>query len=467
MMKKKRGNTTKVILLLIGDIFSVVTVFYIAFTIRIGQGSNQLFSLYIKSFFLIVLLLLVAFAEKRLYTKKYLYYLDEILDVFISFIVVFFIFMMFAFVYKVGPKYSRFVVGIGFLFSFIFDIIIRYVIRILLSRTGILKTNVLIIGGGKTGEFLTRILKKQDRIYSIVGILDDNKIGDDVEDISIIGKLPDLRKVLSEKQVNEVIFTITVYPIEKMLEVARICDSFGVNFKVVPNIFGLATATASLEEIEGVILLNLKRNKIVGFSAFVKRFIDIAISLIALIILSVPMLIIAVLIKLDSKGSVFFKHKRIGQFGKPFYCWKFRTMVVNAEEVLHELFEKDPSSKEEFYNNFKIKNDLRITRVGKFLRKYSLDEIPQIFNILKGDMSLVGPRPIVEKEMEKYSKYVDLLLEAKPGMAGLWVAKGRSDIDYDERVLIDVYYLQNWSLWLDIKIFVYAAISVIKGKGAY
>jgi len=466
MIKKKKDNYAKIILLLVGDILSVLAGFYLAFVMRIGGDSSQLFSLYVKSFFIITLLLIVSFMERRLYTKKYLYYLDEILDIFISFIIVLLVFMLFLFIYKVGPKYSRFVIGMGFLFSFILDVIVRYVIRLIFAKTELFKTRVLIIGGGKTGEFLIKTFKSTGMFYNIVGILDDNKTGS-IEGINIIGKLSDLSKVLSNNKIDEVIFAITVYPVEKMLNTARICDSSGVNFKVVPNIFGLATASASLEEIEGIILLNLKRNKIVGFNAFVKRTIDIIVSLIALVVLAIPMFIIAILIKLDSKGPVFFKHKRIGQFGKTFYCLKFRTMVNDAEKKLQELFEKEPALREEFYKNFKLKNDPRITKVGKFLRKYSLDEVPQVFNVLKGDMSIIGPRPVVEKEIEKYGKYIDLILEAKPGMAGLWVAKGRNDIDYEERVLLDVYYLQNWSLWLDIKIFVYAALSVVKGKGAY
>jgi lipopolysaccharide/colanic/teichoic acid biosynthesis glycosyltransferase len=251
---------------------------------------------------------------------------------------------------------------------------------------------------------------------------------------------------MSERHVDEIIFTTLEYPLEKMFEIARICDSLGVSLKVVPNIFGLSTATATLEEIEGVLMLNLKRNKIVGLNALVKRFFDVFTSVVALVVLLVPMLIIALLIKVDSKGPVFFKHKRIGQFGKPFYCFKFRTMVVNAEEILNELLKDTRSLKEEYYDKFKIKNGPRVTRIGKFLRKYSLDEIPQIFNVLKGDMSLIGPRLIVEKEIEEYGKYADLLLELKPGMTGLWVAKGRSDMDYSERVLLDIYYLKNWSL---------------------
>ncbi len=196
---------------------------------------------------------------------------------------------------------------------------------------------------------------------------------------------------------------------------------------------------------------------------FIKRFFDFLLSLVAIIILSPLFLIIAILIKIDSEGPVFFKHKRIGKNGKIIGIYKFRSMVINAEELIKKF---TPEQKAEYEKNFKLDNDPRITKIGKFLRKSSLDELPQLINILIGNMSIVGPRPIVKKELEKYGKNKDKFLSVTPGLTGFWQASGRSDVSYDERIKMELYYVDNCSLWLDFKIILKTFVAVIKKEGA-
>lgn len=196
---------------------------------------------------------------------------------------------------------------------------------------------------------------------------------------------------------------------------------------------------------------------------YIKRIFDFLVSLFALIILSPVFLVLALIIKINSKGSVFFKHKRIGKNGKYIYIYKFRTMVENAEELIKKF---DKKQKEEFEKNFKLENDPRITKVGKFLRKTSLDELPQLINILKGDMSLVGPRPVVDGEIDKYGFKKNKFLSVTPGLTGYWACNGRSDIDYDERIKMELYYVDHCSLILDIKIILKTVVAVIKKEGA-
>lgn len=195
----------------------------------------------------------------------------------------------------------------------------------------------------------------------------------------------------------------------------------------------------------------------------VKRTLDIILSLIGIVLLSPIFLIVAIVIKLDSKGKVIFGHERIGQNMKKFKIYKFRTMYENAAEIFENFSEEQ---KQEYYVNFKLDNDPRITKIGDFLRKTSLDELPQLINILKGDMSIVGPRPIVEKEIEKYNGYASQVFSVVPGLTGYWQAHGRSDTTYDERVQMDMYYLRNRSLALDFKIILKTVVSVIKKEGA-
>ena len=195
----------------------------------------------------------------------------------------------------------------------------------------------------------------------------------------------------------------------------------------------------------------------------IKRIIDFMGALIGLILLSPIFLIVAILIKKDSKGPIVFGHTRKGVYGKDIKIYKFRTMYENSKEIFDNFTEEQ---KKEFYINFKLDNDPRITKIGYFLRKTSLDELPQLFNILKGDMSIVGPRPIVEAEIEKYGKCAKKLFSVLPGLTGYWQSNGRSDTTYDERIAMDMYYIDNRSIALDFKIMFKTVISVIKKEGA-
>lgn len=197
----------------------------------------------------------------------------------------------------------------------------------------------------------------------------------------------------------------------------------------------------------------------------IKRIFDVLISSISLVLLSPLFLIIALLIKFDSKGKVFYKHKRIGKNGEYIYLYKFRSMYSDSNERLKEML-KNPAIKKEWEENFKLSNDPRITKVGAFLRKASLDELPQLLNILNGDMSIVGPRPIVDDEILKYENNKDKLLSVTPGLTGWWACNGRSCTSYDDRMKLELYYVDNKSIKLDIKIIIKTFISVIKRRGA-
>lgn len=200
-----------------------------------------------------------------------------------------------------------------------------------------------------------------------------------------------------------------------------------------------------------------------GFYLFVKRVTDILGALIGLILLSPIFLIVAIAIKLDSKGPIIFGHTRKGLGGKDIKVYKFRTMYENSKEIFDNFTEEQ---KQEFYKNFKLDNDPRITKIGNFLRKSSIDELPQLINILNGSMSIVGPRPIVEKEIALYGEYAPKLFSVVPGLTGYWQANGRSDTTYQERIKMDMYYIDNRSLGLDLKIIFKTFSSVIKGEGA-
>lgn len=196
---------------------------------------------------------------------------------------------------------------------------------------------------------------------------------------------------------------------------------------------------------------------------FVKRTTDVVLASVALVILSPVFLIIAIAIKLDSKGPVFFKHTRIGKNGKIIKLYKFRSMVINAEELIKSF---TPEQMKEYKENYKLTNDPRITRVGNILRKTSLDELPQLINIIKGDLSIIGPRPVVAEELKKYQYNIDKFLSVTPGLTGYWAANGRSNTTYEERMEMELYYIDNLSLKMDLKVFFKTILSVVKKEGA-
>lgn len=203
--------------------------------------------------------------------------------------------------------------------------------------------------------------------------------------------------------------------------------------------------------------------RVTTFYLIVKRTIDILGALIGLVLLSPIFLIVAIAIKLDSKGPIIFGHTRKGLHGKDIKVYKFRTMYENSQEIFNNFTKEQ---KEEFYKNFKLENDPRVTKIGDFLRRTSIDELPQLINILNGSMSIVGPRPIVQKEIDLYGDYANKLFSVVPGLTGYWQANGRSDTTYEERIKMDMYYIDNRGFWLDFKIIIKTFGSVLKGEGA-
>ena len=216
-----------------------------------------------------------------------------------------------------------------------------------------------------------------------------------------------------------------------------------------------------------IMLLNIKNNLAFRLNQIIKRIFDVVLTLSGGLFLLPLFLGICVWIKADSQGPAIYKQRRVGKDGKEFDCYKFRSMVVDSKERLEKLLATDPKAKEEWERDFKLKNDPRITKSGAFLRKTSLDELPQLLNVLKGEMSLVGPRPIVQKEVPRYEQYIKEYYMVLPGITGLWQVSGRSDTTYPERVAMDMWYVHNWSVWLDIILIWRTFFAVIHSRGAY
>ena len=221
------------------------------------------------------------------------------------------------------------------------------------------------------------------------------------------------------------------------------------------------------QDIGGILGLKVRQNLFNEIDQAIKRMIDICLVLIALPVLIILFIFLALLIRIDTPGPIFYSQKRIGKDGKEFTILKFRTMVANAEQALKEHLHNQTTLRTEWKNNQKIKNDPRVTVIGKILRRFSLDELPQFINIFLGEMSLVGPRPIVQEEISFYGDNFHLYTKVKPGLTGLWQVSGRNDLTYDNRINLDEYYVRNWSIWMDIYILAKTVSAVLTGRGAY
>jgi Undecaprenyl-phosphate galactose phosphotransferase WbaP len=236
---------------------------------------------------------------------------------------------------------------------------------------------------------------------------------------------------------------------------------------LIPNLRWVGSIGVVPHSLEGFLGLEVRQNLLSATQQIIKRILDISIVLASSIFVVPISLIIGILIKLDSAGKILFSQKRIGKDGGEFKMWKFRTMVANSDEVLDEYLSTNPEAFKEWGFNQKIKDDPRVTRIGNLLRKSSLDELPQLWNVLKGEMSLVGPRPFLPEQSTFYGKTYHLYKRVRPGITGFWQVSGRNEVGYSERVRFDEYYVRNWSVWLDIYILIRTIWAVLRGEGAY
>lgn len=278
-----------------------------------------------------------------------------------------------------------------------------------------------------------------------------------------LGDTADVPLLVKQWHVHEVFIVEEDHTPQQISDMIEGCRTIGVQFRVVPELLQISMDRVDISEINGVPLIGVRDATIRGWSAGLKRASDVALSSVLLAFLAVPALIVALLIRRDSEGPVFYRQTRIGQYGNPFSMVKFRTMVTDADNQRDEVIEKSGGDS----RLFKDKADPRITGTGHWLRKYSIDELPQIWNVFRGDMTFVGPRPPLPHEVRDYQMWHHQRLLVRPGMTGLWQVSGRSELTFDQMVRLDLYYAENWSLWLDIKIILRTIPAVIFGRGAY
>ncbi len=346
-------------------------------------------------------------------------------------------------------------------------------LRRYLWQRGVDVLQVLVVGAGQAGQRIMKdVVERPEHGYKLVGYVEDNPDEKSwtipierrhAADITYLGNLDAIARAVDSNNVEEVIIALPAEQHSKIVEVIEHCRRSGVAFKLVPDLFEMSFNQVQINGINGVPLVGVKGVSLRGGNLLLKRGLDIAFTLLVLIPGVPLMLLTALAVKLTSPGPVILGQERVGKDGQVFKFYKFRSMYRDAEQrraALLALSDREGIA-------FKMKNDPRTTPVGRITRKLSLDELPQLFNILKGDMSWVGPRPAIVPEVEKYDDWARQRLNITPGLTGLWQVSGRSDLSFEEMVKLDLYYAENWSLGLDLKILLRTIPAVISGRGAY
>jgi exopolysaccharide biosynthesis polyprenyl glycosylphosphotransferase len=322
----------------------------------------------------------------------------------------------------------------------------------------------LIVGAGHVGQRLAlKIMKHNEYNTRLVGFLDDepHDLDPELANVPVLGGEDDLVEVIRAYGVSRVILAFSRRSAERLLEVVRGAGLRDVHLSIVPRYFEIIASSVQIVDVEGIPLIEVPAARLSRTARVSKRAFDLVLTSLGLILLAPMFLVIALWIKLDSRGPVFFRQRRMGRDQKPFDIIKFRTMHVGAEQRRSDLIEHNESTGP----LFKIREDPRVTRVGAWLRKLSLDELPQLINVLRGEMSLVGPRPFVVYEDDKIVGWARRRLDLTPGITGLWQVLGRNDIEFEEMVRLDYLYVNSWSLWWDVKLLLRTAPIVFSRRG--
>ncbi len=427
----------------------------------------------INSYWWLFFSIFLIFLYQQLYSRRLCFW-EEVREIFNALVLSFLVIFAIIFARKIGPLVSRLTLGLMFGYSLFFFPLIRYLIKSTLFKSHRYRRKALIVGASNGAEELIRALES-DRFlgYEIVGLVDDDPslAGKHVHGKEILGPVNRISELISRWRVSTVFLNTTSFENGEHIDILPSIQNLAKEVCILPDLrdFGMLNAETQTYFKAQIFLLRVRNNLKSPANQLLKVLMDYTLSILMLPILLPIMGIIAILIKLDSRGPVFYVHERVGRGEKRIKVYKFRSMYVNSDEILADYLARNPEARREWELYRKLKGaDPRVTKVGRFLRKTSLDELPQIFNVLKGDMSLVGPRPVMQEEIDKYYReYAQYYYMVKPGITGLWQISGRSNVDYDRRVRLDAWYVLNWSLWLDFVILINTVSVVLKGEGAH
>ena len=413
-------------------------------------------------FYLVIPAIYIFFVEHTKVNERFIFFWETMQRTFYAVLYSEIFCIIALYVFKSSNYLSRSYIVIFFMISFLSLYLFRQLLVKTCNKLNILKTPVIFVGNGKVTEDII-YFTNHNNCFGI-------KVADIIEEIEDINQLKKyIISKIEQLKVKTVIIAIPNLEKNKLLDLVEDVQPLVRNLMFIPNTIGVPVYNIEIKKIyqSNMILLGIKNNLAKKTNRRIKRMFDLIIGSIIFIVILPILLIIAILIKLDSKGPVFFNAKRIGKNGKLFKCYKFRSMYQNADELLIKHLNNNPELKDQWNKFQKLKeNDIRVTKIGFFIRKYSLDELPQIFNVLKGDMSLVGPRPYLPREKELMNSFYNIIITTLPGITGYWQVSGRSNVTFKKRLEMDNWYIRNWSIWIDI-IFLIKTIKVVFcSKGA-
>lgn len=484
---RKRSELLFSFLLLPIDFLAILSAFIAAYIIRVKLDERPVayplgIEFFLQIFLLIIPIWILIFALTGLYNQSSLRgRVQEVGKVFVAVSggVMFMIVVDFVSTDPIFPSKAMPIYAYGI--ALVTVVLGREIVRGLqrsLFRAGIGAYQTVIVGSGHVAQRLMHKLMDTTKTgYKLIGALDSAKGAQQrMKPLRVDSSLVNLRNRLKDAHIDEIIQADSSLTQAEVFELAQFAASNHITYRFVPNQFGIFATNSELSTLAGVPMVAVRPTPLDGWGRIVKRVFDLVSAAVGLIVLTPLFLVIGVIIKLTDPGPVFYRHCRVSRTNKVMYVYKFRTMRQKFStgkgfsgktdiEIFTELGRKDLI--EEFKREQKVKNDPRVSRIGRFLRQTSIDELPQLLNIIKGDISLVGPRPVVQDELKKYGNDRSALLSLRPGLTGLWQVSGRNDISYEERVKLDMYYVENWSLWMDIKIIARTIAIVLTGRGAY
>jgi undecaprenyl-phosphate galactose phosphotransferase len=451
---------------LLADIFSLVLAFYASYFLRV-KIIPTVFNIinpwffpvehFYKMYYLLFVFIFI-FSYEKLYTRRFEFFEEFIYitrGLFMSVILI----AVIVYLSRTEEIFARTILILILLTGMIIVPLVRYIVKKLLIASGIYIKNAAVVGiAEETDRLLPTFQKLKSMGYKIMDVLEPENVEfiEKIERLTLLDKVESL--IIIPKDIEK----------ERLNRLISRCENYVKEIRIVSDSTYLKTIGVEAEYIEELLVMRMANNLLSPVNRLLKRGFDLVVS-VASIILMLPFFIaISLLIKIDSRGSILFIQERFGKDGKKFKFLKFRTMYVDADEKLKEYLRQNPQLQQEWDQYKKLKSfDPRVTRIGKFLRRFSLDESPQIFNVLKGDMSIVGPRPYLIREKEEIERSASIIFRVESGLTGLWQIKGRNDLSFEARLKLDEFYVRNWSLFLDIVIILKTFGVVLKGKGAY
>ena len=473
MQKKSVSTILPALLFMLFDYIGIVVAEHLAFILRNAMDFwNHAYYYYTNIYIYgwVPMLFLILLNQSRTY-RQMQPIIDVMRNIFQTVFSGWLASILIIYLLKAGDQTSRLFIILFGVLVLMNVCIIRYAVMKIMKQRHIFYEPVIVIGAGLTAERATRFWQGDlGYRYDIVGFIDDHPVSSTLpQSYKVLGGFHEAASIIKQYKTQTVIIAAPGISKQQLQQLINDIQPHVKNLSFIPDLIGttMAGVDASILFSEKILMLNLRNNLSRRYNRIFKRAFDLILTIFGGILISPILLAITIRVAIDNRGHVIFTHWRVGKNGKLFPCYKFQTMIPMSEEQLNDYLDKNPEAKKEWEQTFKLTNDPRVTKLGAWLRKTSLDELPQLWNVVRGDMSLVGPRPIIEAEIEKYAENIREYYMVLPGITGMWQVSGRSDTTYEERVAMDTWYVRNWSVWIDIMYLFKTVKAVFTGKGAY